>query len=580
MELLKRYSALTALVAVALILVAGEATASTDLLGKYESGDRAFREGVFGDKVVYYHQRMIGDASVEKDNIIYQFDRETGELLEKRVNWRDDLPEELPADLILREDAESAAGGDVQFSRLYYISPESVVFPVEPTPDDPCWIVRTIVDGRLSVKIVNAVTGELLGDGVPPPTQGFSFTGPWECPYYGAWTSWYVNAANWFETMGYPTEGVKWPTLEQIRGHVKSDHTAMFYELNHGGSASFMYGCDTTGAGMDIGSFKVAMWISNRAKMPFTFLGSCEGMCDTLGSSFSASFRKNSWEATTTVGYCHMAEPWCADCWGESIMWQTALFDYMNQGYSVRDAFVLANSDVPPCGLNDCMRFAGDPSFAVVPVVARDPISPDVTLASPNGGELLEYNTDHEITWTASDNARVTGVTVVLSPDGGVTYPDTIAKDEANDGSYMWTIPDTDSKTARVKVVAFDGVPNEGSDASDSDFTLWGSTSGVARDDLTGVPDRAVLVVAGGSVLTSSTSIVFGLPSAADVRMAVYDVAGRHLRDLVNGRREEGYHTLGWNATGPVAGTLSSGMYFIRLDTGAEILTTKVVIAR
>jgi hypothetical protein len=579
MEAYQRSLGYVALSALIVLVALQPALAASGLLSKYESGDRTFQEGEFGDKVVFYHQRTIGEATVEKDHVIYQFDRESGDLISRQVKWRDDLPEELPAGLISREVAESAAGGDVQFSKLYYISPESAVFLIDPVPQDPCWVVRSLVDGRRVIKIVNAVTGDLLGDGVPPPYTAFSFTGPWECPYYGGWTSWYQNAATWFNTMGYSTEGVQWPTLEQIRGHVKSDHTAMFYELNHGGSTSFMYGCDGS-AGLDVQAFKVAMWIENRAKMPFTFLGSCEGMCDTLGGSFSDAFRKSSWEATTTVGYCHMAETWCADCWSESILWQAALFDHMNQGLPVYDAFLLANADVPSCGLNECMRFAGDPGFAVVPAVMRDPIVPDVEVLSPNGGEVIEYNTNHEIAWKADDNARVQSVTIVLSTDGGAMYPDTIARDEQNDGSFMWTVPDSDSRAARVKVLAYDGVPNEGWDASDSDFMLWGSTSGAGHEDFAGVPERVVFVVAGGSVLSTATSIVFGLPAPADVRISLYDVAGRHLRDLVNGRREEGYHVVGWNTTRRVAGTLAPGIYFLRLDAAGESLTSKVVIAR
>jgi hypothetical protein len=570
----------TAAVALIAVLVSLEpALAATGFLSGYESGDRAFQEGEFGRVTVCYHQRMIGEAVVEMDHIIYQFETATGDLLARDMRWRYDLPEELPEGLISREDAEAAAGGGVQYSRLYYISPESAVYPIKPAPKDPCWVVRTFMDGRLVIKVIDAVTGNLLGNGVPPPTTAFSFSGPWECPYYGAWTTWYTNAATWFNTMGYTTEAVKWPTLEQIRGHVKSDQTAMFYELNHGGSASFMFGCDSA-TGLDVGAFKVAIWIAGRAKMPFTFLGSCEGMCDTLGGSFSDAFRKSSWEATTTVGYCHMAESWCADCWDESIMWQAALFNYMNQGWSVYQAFLQANADVPSCGLNECMRFAGDPDFAVVPVVMRDPIVPDVEVLAPNGGEVMEYNTDHEITWNASDNARVVSVSIVLSVDGGATYPDTIAKDEDNDGSFLWTVPDTDTRTARIKVLAYDGVPNEGFDTSDADFTILGWLSGVARDEFSGVPGRAVLVVAGGSVLTTATNIVFGLPSAADVRMSVYDVGGRHVRDLINGHRDEGYHVLGWSTTGQMAGSLGPGIYFLRLDTGEEALTAKVVIAR
>ena len=579
METRNRSFAAVALAVLIALMCLEPAMAAGGVLSRYESGDRVFQEGIFGRRLVYYHQRTIGHATVENDHIIYQFDRDSGELLARRISWRDDLPEELPAGLISKEEAEAVASGDIRFSKLYYISPESAVFPLSPTPQDPCWAVHTILDGRLAVRVVNAVTGEVLGEGVPPPYTGFSFTGPWECPYYGAWTAWYQNAATWFNTMGYTTEAVEWPTLEQIRGHVRSDHTAMFYELNHGGSYSFMYGCDGA-SGLDIASFKVTAWILNRAKMPFTFLGSCEGMCDTLAGSFSDAFRKSSWEATTTVGYCHMDQSYCSNCWSESIMWQTALFDYMNEGYSVYDAFVLANADVPSCGLNECMRFAGDPGFAVVPVVMRDPFAPEAEVLTPNGGEVIEYNTDYEITWNATDNARVVSVTIVLSTDGGSTYPDTLAQEEENDGTFMWTVPDMDSQTARVKVLAYDGVPNEGADISDADFTLWGSLSGVECADFAGVPDRAVLVVAGGSVLSTSTTIVFGLPSSSNVRVGVYDVAGRHMRDLVDGRRAEGYHQLGWNTTGRVANTLGPGIYFLRLDTGAESLTTKVVIAR
>ena len=61
------------------------------------------------------------------------------------------------------------AEGKVQFSKLYIISPESDVFPLEPTPQNPCWVVRSISDGTPIVTIIDAVTGNFLGHGVLPP---------------------------------------------------------------------------------------------------------------------------------------------------------------------------------------------------------------------------------------------------------------------------------------------------------------------------------------------------------------------------------------------------------------------------
>ena len=56
---------------------------------------------------VYYHQRMDGEALVEYDFIVYQFDGRTEELLARKASWRDDLPETLPADLLDGEAAEA-----------------------------------------------------------------------------------------------------------------------------------------------------------------------------------------------------------------------------------------------------------------------------------------------------------------------------------------------------------------------------------------------------------------------------------------------------------------------------------------
>ena len=72
----------------------------------------------------------------------------------------------------------------------------------------------------------------------------FSLTGPYSSyPCSGGWTAWYKNAETWFNTMGYNTQAVEWPSENQMIDHVSSHETALFYELAHGGSYSFSSGC-------------------------------------------------------------------------------------------------------------------------------------------------------------------------------------------------------------------------------------------------------------------------------------------------------------------------------------------------
>jgi len=563
----------------AYVLAAGQAGAQ-DLLGRHDSSDLSFVEAEFGNKRVYYHQRMIGQALVENDFIVYQFDARTEQLLAKKSSWRRGLPSTLPPDLLKSEAAEAMVDGTMLSSRLYIISPESDVFPLDPAPENPCWVVRSDVEGRLVISIIDAVTGDRLGYGVPPPVTGFSLTGPWEfgdsCS--GAWTNWMNNAATWFENMGYPTQTEEWPRDGKVSATIKTGTTAMFYELAHGGSNYFQSGC-LGGIPSAVYASEIGTWITDFTKMPFAFIGSCGGMCETGSNTFAYEFRKGEADSTTVVGYCGMAETWCETCWGQSIGWQTALFNYMNQGNTVKDAFDMANADYPACGLNNCMRFAGDTGWAVVPVVKRDPWPPYVTAITPSGGDVVYYGTDHEITWVATDNVRVDSVDIMLSTDGGYTFPDTIATGEPNDSSFMWTVPDIDSKTARIRIVITDAGLNQAANKSAADFTLWGTTSGVESDDFDTTPDKIVLRAASGNPVKPGSEILFGLPETMRISLNLYDVAGRRVQSLMESERPAGYHVVQLGRRSTSGEKLGPGVYFIRLETQVGGTTAKVVIA-
>ena len=135
---------------------------------KCEHCNLSFEKFEFSDGNVYYYQRMIGNATVLGDFINYQFD-EGGNFKKKLAHWRDDLPDEFPP--IISEEEAMAIGGGTE-AVLVYIDPESSAFAnVKPTPSNPCWAVAIYNDKgwNIDVVVVDAVTGEILGHGVPVP---------------------------------------------------------------------------------------------------------------------------------------------------------------------------------------------------------------------------------------------------------------------------------------------------------------------------------------------------------------------------------------------------------------------------
>lgn len=77
------------------------------------------------------------------------------------------------------------------------------------------------------------------------------------------------------------------------------------------------------------------------------------------------------------------------------------------------------------------------------------------------------------------------------------------------------------------------------------------------------------------------TSIVrFALPSRSAVHLHVYDIRGRLQRTLVNRELPAGAHAREWDGRGDNGETLASGVYFLRLESGRESKTERIILLR
>ena len=138
-----------------------------------------------------------------------------------------------------------------------------------------------------------------------------------------------------------------------------------------------------------------------------------------------------------------------------------------------------------------------------------DQMELDVT---DQAGPFLVTAPNTNITWTGLSDATVTwdvantdvapvncaNVDILLSTDGGYTYPTTLATSVPNNGSALISVPNINTTTARVKVMCSDNVFF---DISNNDFTIEEGTEPDFSIDVTPLsqevcmPDNAVYTI-------------------------------------------------------------------------------------
>tara|TARA_R110002124_G_scaffold286888_1_gene469050 strand:+ start:1409 stop:6949 length:5541 start_codon:yes stop_codon:yes gene_type:complete len=72
-----------------------------------------------------------------------------------------------------------------------------------------------------------------------------------------------------------------------------------------------------------------------------------------------------------------------------------------------------------------------------------------------------------------------------------------------------------------------------------------------------------------------STTIKFGLPEAGNVQLEVYNMLGQKIVELVNGRKNAGWHTISFDAS-----QLASGIYIYRITSGNYVKTNKMLLIK
>jgi hypothetical protein len=70
-------------------------------------------------------------------------------------------------------------------------------------------------------------------------------------------------------------------------------------------------------------------------------------------------------------------------------------------------------------------------------------------------------------------------------------------------------------------------------------------------------------------------TFVYGLPESGSVRLEIFDLLGRKVATVANGRRSAGRHEATWTV-----GAVSSGVYLARFNAAGRSIVRKIVVVQ
>ena len=180
-----------------------------------------------------------------------------------------------------------------------------------------------------------------------------------------------------------------------------------------------------------------------------------------------------------------------------------------------------------------------------------------VELRSPSGRIVRLHN----MTRTGEDNI-VTTYDSDRFPDGPGSFADFAGDATLGD----WTLTVSDNRQVEVGTL----------ESWSLLLTSLRPTDGTPEAE--SPPARAGLELLAPNPFTSSTRLVYALPADGDVRIAIYDLAGREIATLDDGRRTAGRHEILWDGRDRHGRHAGAGVYFCRFVAGPVAETRKLVL--
>ena len=96
----------------------------------------------------------------------------------------------------------------------------------------------------------------------------------------------------------------------------------------------------------------------------------------------------------------------------------------------------------------------------------------------------------------------------------------------------------------------------------------------------TAFPNQTVIFNNYPNPFNPDTTIEFVIPDNGSVTVDIYNVTGQKIRSLMTENLTAGKHAVVWDGRNDARSMLSSGVYFVRLETVSGVLSHRIMLVR
>jgi len=151
-----------------------------------------------------------------------------------------------------------------------------------------------------------------------------------------------------------------------------------------------------------------------------------------------------------------------------------------------------------------------------------------------------------------------------------------------SDGGASWTpqaLPDWD---ASILLYTGEIAPDGTIWMAGSQNSIWKSGTGTAIQprEFAPIADQFALEQNYPNPFNPTTTIRFRIPEGGHVRLVIYDMLGKTVRELVNNRVASGYRSIEWDGRNQNGLAVPTGMYLYQLQYGNSIETRKMIFLK